>query len=181
MRSKRLFVALEVPPSCAEILAGLDPGVEEVKWLPAAQLHLEMSLHWQVEAAEEERLHEALAKVRVHPFFLPLHGIGIYGKPPAIAVSVGIGKGHPNFFALHRHIQDAALQARFQADLRPYHPHVTIARTAGTPNAKFQRFLREHAETEFCMWKVPGFALIHVEESFRGTMYSVERRFPEFT
>ena len=138
-----------------------------------------MSLHWQLDETEEERLSEALAKVRVHPFFLPLQGIGAYGKPPAIAVSVGIGKGHPNFFALHRHIKDAALQAGIRADLRPYHPHVTIARATETPKAKFQRFLREHAETEFCMWKVPGFALFQVDASLDGVTYSVERRFPD--
>lgn len=179
MRSKQLFVALEVPPSCAETLAGLDPGLEEVKWEPAAQLHLPMSLPWQVDAAEEERLHEALAQVRVHPFFLPLYGIVFFGRPPAISITVGIGKGHPHFYALHRHIQDAALHAKLQPDLSPYRPHVTIARTADTPKGKFQRFLREQAETEFCMWKVPGFALFKSEESLGRTTYSVERRFPE--
>ncbi|RYD68660.1 MAG: RNA 2',3'-cyclic phosphodiesterase [Verrucomicrobiaceae bacterium] len=179
MRTKSLFVALEVPPSCAEVLAGLNPGDAGVQWLPAEQLNLAMSRKWQVDEEEEERLCEALAQVKIHPFFLPLHGVAAYGKPPAIAVSVGIGKGHPNFFALHRHIQDAALHARLQPDLRPYHPHVTIARAEETPKAKFQRFLRENADEEFCMWKVPGFALFQVEETFEGNFYSVERRFTE--
>lgn len=178
MRTKRLFVALELPPSCTESLVNLNPDLDEVQWLSAEQMYLPLSLRWSVDSAEEDRLVEALKRVAVHPFFLPLQGIGAYGRPPSITVSVGVGKGHPSFFVLHRHIQDAALQAQLNADLKPFHPHVTLARATETPKARFQKFLKEHAETEFCFFKVTSFALYRVEESFDGATYEVERRFP---
>lgn len=174
--AKRLFIGLELPPSCAQTLVQLDPGLEGVHWLPAEQLHLPMSLHWQLNPPEEERLCEALEQVHISPFFLPLQDIGVFGRPPAIAVSVGIGKGHPNFFALHRHIQDAVIRAQVEPDLKPFHPHVTIARAQDTPKSKFQSFLREYAETELCMWKVTGFALFSTD-MFGGKTIAVEKRF----
>ena len=179
MVAKRLFIALEVPPSCAETLVQLDPGIEGIQWLPAEQLHLPMSLHWSVNPMEEERLCEALEQVHISPFFLPLQGIGTFGRPPAVAISVGIGKGHPNFFALHRHIQDAVIRAQLEPDLKPFHPHVTIARAKDTPKPKFQAFLRENAEMEFCMWKVTGFALFSRVEAFGEVTIALERRFGE--
>ncbi|MHA3771813.1 RNA 2',3'-cyclic phosphodiesterase [Verrucomicrobiota bacterium sgz303538] len=176
--SKRLFIGLEVPPSCAEELVSLDPGVDGVHWLAAEQMYIAMSLEWWLNPEEEERLCDALEQVHVLPFFLPIQGIGTFGRPPSIVVSVGIGNGHPHFFALHRHIQDAVIHAQLEPDLRPYHPHVTIALAEETPKAKFQKFLREEADTEFCMWKVTNFALFSKQDSAEGSTYTVERRFP---
>jgi hypothetical protein len=37
---KRLFIGLELPASCRETLAGFDPGLKGVRWLPAEQMHM---------------------------------------------------------------------------------------------------------------------------------------------
>lgn len=178
MVGKRYFIGLEVPPSCAETLVALDPGLDEVEWVPAEQLHLPLSLSWTLDAQQEERLRESLATVKVQPFFLPLTGLSSFGKAPSISISVGVGKGHPHFFALHRFVQDAVIKAQLEPDLRPFHPHIKVATAREAPQGKFLRFLRENAEAEFCLLHVDGLALFSRGGSGHGAPLAVEMHWP---
>ena len=64
--SKPLLIVLDLdlPRSCREILAGLDPGLKGVRWLPAEQMYLTLSF-LDVEPGDEVRLRQALDGVRV--------------------------------------------------------------------------------------------------------------------
>lgn len=77
--SKRLFIGLELPTSCRETLAGLDPGLKGVQWLPPEQIHLTLSFLGDVEPGDEERLRQALQEVQVPKFLLPVRGVGTFG------------------------------------------------------------------------------------------------------
>ncbi len=174
---KRLFVALDLPPSCKSELVELDPHIRGLRWLPEDQLHLTLSFLGDVHAAEEERLREALGAVRVPPFFLPLSGVGSFsaGGRPSV-VWVGVGKGHPHLFALHRRIQDAVLHAGLEPDLKPFHPHVTVGRARGLSQQALKPFLRKYAETEFDLFKVTGFEIYASELKPEGAIHRIEMR-----
>ena len=174
--SKRLFAGLELPESCRESLAALDPGVKGVRWLPAGQMHLTLSFFGSVEPAEEERLRQALAEVQVAAFFLPIKGVGVFGGAHPTVVWAGVGQGHPHLFALHKRIQDAVLRAGLEPDLQPFHPHITIGRAKGVSREALLPFLRRYAEAEPGLWKVTGFALFSSVPGPEGATYSVEMR-----
>ena len=89
----------------------------------------------------------------------------------------GLGKAHPHLFALHKHIQDAVLQAGLEPDLRPFHPHITLARLNGVSSATLSPFLRRSAETEFGLWKVIGFAMFSSVLTHEGAIHTLQRRF----
>jgi 2'-5' RNA ligase len=158
-------------------LVALDPHLTGLRWLPEEQLHLTLSFIGDVEAPTEDGLREALREVRVPPFFLPLHGIGVFesrGRPSVIWA--GVGNGHPHLFALHRRIQDAVLHTGLEADLRPFHPHVTVGRAKGISRQALQPFLRSYAEAEFGLVKVTGFALFSSVLAPEGATHFVEMR-----
>lgn len=176
---KRLFIGLELPEADRATLANLDPRVKGLRWLPAEQMHLTMSFLGDVEAGAETRLRDALADVRVGAFFLPIEGVGAFGGARPTVVWAGTGKGHPHLFALHKHIQDAVLHAGLEADLRPFHPHITLGRAArkgGISRQALVPFLRRHAETEFGLCKITGFALFSSVLSPQGAIHTVEMR-----
>ena len=175
--SKRLFVGLELPSSCKTALLALDPHLSGLRWLPREQLHLTLSFLGDVEAPAEDRLREALREVRVPPFFLPLRGVGVFNSRgrPSVAWA-GVGKGHPHLFALHRRIQDAVLCAGLEANLKPFHPHVTIGRAKGISQQTLQPFIRSHAETEFGLVRVTGFELYSSVLAAGGATHRVEMR-----
>jgi RNA 2',3'-cyclic 3'-phosphodiesterase len=175
--SKRLFVGLELPPSCKSALFALDPHFPGLRWLPEEQLHLTLSFLGEVEASAYDRLCQILSGVRVPPFFLPLSGVGVFNSRnrPSV-VWVGVGNGHPHLFALHRHIQDSVLSAGLEPDLKPFHPHVTVGRGNGISNQALQPFLRSHAEAEFGLVNVTGFGLYSSVLAATGAIHRLEMR-----
>ncbi|MGA7392560.1 MAG: RNA 2',3'-cyclic phosphodiesterase [Terrimicrobiaceae bacterium] len=174
--AKRLFIALELPESCRETLVALDPHIRGLRWLPLDQLHMTLSFIAQVNATADEKLREALGVVRVAAFFLPIQGVGIFGGSRPSVVWAGAGKGHPHLFAFHKYIQDAVLHAGLEPDLKPFHPHITLGRANGVSRATLLPVLRRHAETEFGLWKVTGFAMFSSVLSPEGPKYTAEMR-----
>ena len=174
--AKRLFLGLELPAVCREPLAHLDPHLPRVPWGRTDQFHLTLSFLGDVESAAAERLHATLTEVNVPPFFLPIRGVGTFGGARPTAIWAGTGTGHPHLFALHKHLQDAVLRAGLHADLRPFHPHITLARPRDISAAALRPFLRTHAETEFGMWEVKDFILFSSQPSPEGSAYTVELR-----
>lgn len=173
--SKRLFIGLELPESIRTELVRLNPKVKGLRWLPAEQLHLTMSFLGEVDADGEQRLHEALAPVKVPTFFLPVTGIGTFGGARPTIVWAGVGHGHPHLFALHKHLQDAVLHAGLEADLKPFHPHITLGRARGISRAALKPFLHQHAATEFDLWKVTSFTLFSSQLTHEGSIYKAEK------
>ncbi len=174
--SKRLFIGLELPVVYGEALARLDPKIKGLRWLPVEQMHLTLSFFGTTPASKEESLREALAKVQVGAFFLPIKGIGTFGRAQPSVVWAGVGTGHPHLFALHQRLQDAVLQAGLEPDLKPFHPHITIGRAKGISRAVLRPFLRRHAETEIGIHRVTGFTLFSSLLSPEGASHSIEMR-----
>jgi 2'-5' RNA ligase len=174
--AKRLFIALELPETIRHTLADLDPHVKGLRWLPAEQLHMTLSFIGRVDATEEKPLREALMEVRVPAFFLPIEGVGTFGGARPSVVWVGAGRGHPHLFALHKHVQDAVLRAGLEPDLKPFHPHITLARGDGVSAAALLPFVRRHAKTEFGLWKVTGFAMFSSVLLPEGAIHTPEMR-----
>ncbi len=159
------------------MLLALDPHLNGLRWVPEEQLHLTLSFLGDVETPAEDRLRETLSQVQVPPFFLPLRGLGVFnsrGRPSV--VWAGVGRGHPHLFALHQRIQDAVLHAGLEANLKPFHPHVTIGRAKGISRQALQPFLRSHAETEFGLEKMTGFELYSSVLATGGATHRVEMR-----
>jgi 2'-5' RNA ligase len=175
--SKRLFVGLGLPRSCKVALLALDPHLSGLRWVPEEQLHLTLSFLGNVQAPAEERLRRALCEVRVPSFLLPLCGIGVFRSRERLSVVwAGVGKGHPHLFALHRRIQDAVLHAGLEAELKPFHPHVTLGRAKGVSLEMLQPFLRSHADSEFGIFRVTGFELYSSVLAPEGASHRLEMR-----
>jgi 2'-5' RNA ligase len=175
--TKRLFIALELPAESKAVLLELNPRLPGLRWLPEEQIHLTLSFLGDVDAPAQDALARGLNHVRMPPFFLPLRGVGSFnvrGRPSV--VWVGVGKGHPHLFALHHHIQDAVLHAGLEPDLKPFHPHVTVARGKGISRQALQPFLRMHRETEFDLFKVSEFVLFSSVLAADGATHQVELR-----
>ena len=175
--SKRLFVGVGLPRSCKVALLALDPHLSGLRWVPEEQLHLTLSFLGEVEGPAEERLRLALCDVRVPSFLLLLCGVGVFksGKRPSV-VWAGVGKGHPHLSALHRRIQDAVLHAGLDADLKPFHPHITLGRAKGVSQEMLRPFLQSHVDSEFGIFEVTGFELYSSVLAAEGASHRVEMR-----
>ena len=154
---KRLFVAIDLPESTRQLLADLDPRVRGVHWTDPAQMHLTLSFLGDVPDESDSALREKLGVIEFGAFFLPIVGVGTFSAKGAPKIIwIGVGKAHPHLFQIHKRVQEAALAAGLDPELRPWHPHVTLARCRDVSAQSLRKFLQSNAEFDA--------GLIHVED-----------------
>lgn len=175
MPGKRLFVAIDLPRTIKDALVRLDPVIRGVRWLPAEQMHLTLSFLGQVDVSIDEKLRDKLREIRWSAFFLPIAGFGTFpskGRPNIIWI--GVGAGHPHLFQVHKRVQDAALAAGLEPDLRPWHPHITLARCRDVSAESVRPFLKRHADFDAGMIHVESFCLYSSVLTPAGSIYTTE-------
>jgi 2'-5' RNA ligase len=175
VNAKRLFVSIELPKSLRQRLAELDPHLRGVRWIELPQMHLTLSFLGNVSTETQERLMEKLRVISWRSFFLPLIGLGTFpskGWPKIIWI--GVGTGHPHLFQLHKRVQEALLAVGLEPDLRPFHPHVTVARCRDVSPQTLRPFLKSHAEFDAGMIHVESFCLNSSELTPAGSVYTPE-------
>lgn len=142
------------------------------------QIHLTLSFLGSVETPSEEILREKLTAIPMTAFFLPLQGMGTF--PPRSqpqVIWIGVGAGHPQLFYLYKRVQDAALAASLEPDLRPWHPHITLARCKNVAAESVRPFLKKHAGFDGGLVRVNSFALYSSEPRESGSIYVRELTF----
>ena len=146
-----------------------------VRWLEPEQMHLTLSFLGNVQEEVAEKLKAKLAGIEWKAFFLPLAGFGAFpskGRPNVIWI--GVGRGHPHLFQLHKRVQEAALAAGLEPDLRSFHPHVTVARCRDVSPEAIRPFLKAQASFDAGMIHVESFCLNASELTSTGSVYSRE-------
>ena len=175
MSAKRLFVSIGLPETLREQLAQLDPRLRGVRWLEPRQMHLTLSFLGNVSGETQQTLMEKLRAISWKSFFLPIVGLGTFPSKgwPKI-VWIGVGSGHPHLFQLHKRVQEAALAAGLEPDLRAFHPHVTLARCRDVSPEAIRPFLKAHAAFDAGLIHVESFCLNSSELTPAGSAYTAE-------
>ncbi len=175
MSTKRLFVSLELTRSVTQRLALLDPHLRGVRWLAQEQMHLTLSFLGDVSEHVEEELKTNINAIAWKAFFLPISGLGTFpGKGRPNILWIGVGTGHPHLFQLHKRVQEAAIHAGLDPDLRSFHPHITLARCRDVSTESVRPFLRAHAAFDAGMIHVESFSLNSSALTPSGSIYTRE-------
>jgi len=173
--SKRLFVAIDLPDSTRQSLADLDPHVRGVRWTDPAQMHLTLGFFDDVANVVELVLREKLSAIDFGAFFLPIIGVGTFSAKGAPKIIwVGVGKAHPHLFQIYKRVQEAALAAGLEPELRPWHPHITIARCRDVSAQTLRKFLQSNADFDAGMIRVDAFHLYSSNLTPAGPIHNRE-------
>ncbi len=158
--ANRLFVAIDLPESTRELLATLDPYIRGVRWTNSVQMHLTLGFFGNVPDEIDRALREKLSAIEFGAFFLPIVGVGTFSAKGAPKIIwIGVGKAHPHLFQIYKRVQEAALAAGLEPELRPWHPHITIARCTSVSAQSLRKFLHANAEFDAGMIHVEAFHL----------------------
>lgn len=179
MQAKRLFVSLDLPRTVSSPLVRLNPQIPGVRWLAAEQIHLTLAFLGNVDAESEEKLRVQLSGIHFNAFFLPLREIRAFparGHPGVLWV--GVGRGHPHLFQLHKRVTAAALGAGLEPDLRPWRPHLTLARCRNVSTQSLHRFLREQADFDGGLVRIDSFRLKSSRPGAAASVYTTELAVP---
>jgi len=173
--SKRLFVAIDLPDSTRQLLAGLDPHIRGVRWTEPDQMHLTLGFFGDVMEDVELKLREKLSAVEFGAFFLAVNGVGVFSSRSAPKIIwIGVGKAHPHLFQIHKRVQESALAVGIEPELRPWHPHVTIARCRDVSAQTLRKFLQSNAEFDTGMIRVEAFHLYSSKLTPAGPVHTRE-------
>jgi 2'-5' RNA ligase len=173
--ANRLFVAIDLPESTRQLLAALDPHIRGVRWSDSVQMHLTLGFFGNVPDQIDRTLREKLSAIEFGAFFLPIAGVGTFS--PKIApkiIWIGVGKAHPHLFQVYKRVQEAALAADLEPELRPWHPHITIARCANVSAQSLRKFLQLNAEFDAGMIHVEAFHLYSSKLTPAGPIHTRE-------
>ncbi len=178
--TERLFIAVDPPAPVREQLTALYEPVRGIVWTRPEQLHLTLRFLGDVDISLRTALEEALARVAVEPFVLPVEGVGFF--PPrgvARVLWIGVGHGHTRLHQLRQQIDDALLAAGLALDVRFFQPHVTLGRVKDeTPPGAVQQFLKKHRDFEAAPFRVSAFVLYASELRPAEAIHTPWRTFP---
>jgi len=172
---KRLFVAIDLPDSTRQLLAGLDPHIRGARWTQSDQMHLTLGFFKDVTEDVELKLREKLSAVEFGAFFLPVNAVGVFpSKGAPKVVWIGVGKAHPHLFQIYKRVQEAAMAVGIEPELRPWLPHITIARCRDVSGQALRKFLQSNAEFDAGMIRVDAFRLYSSKLTPAGPIHTRE-------
>ena len=173
--TKRLFVAIDLPESTRQLLASLDPQIRGVRWVEPTQMHLTLAFFGDVADDIELPLQEKLGAIEFGAFFLPVVGVGTFSAKGAPKIIwIGVGKAHPHLFQIYKRVQEAALAAGLEPELRPWHPHITIARCRDVAPQSLRNFLKANVDLDAGMIRVEAFHLYSSDLTPAGPIHTRE-------
>jgi 2'-5' RNA ligase len=173
--SRRLFVAIDLPASTRQLLADLDPCIRGVRWTEPDQMHLTLGFFGDVPEDVELKLREKLGAVEFGAFFLPVNGVGAFSSKGAPKIIwIGVGKAHPHLFQIHKRVHEAVLAVGIEPELRPWHPHITIARCRDVSAQALRKFLKLNTEFDAGMIRVDAFHLYSSNLTPAGPIHTRE-------
>ncbi len=181
----RAFVAVNLPPhERADITAALAPLRDlsaAVRWVPCESLHLTLEFLGSISQVERERAEAALASAvaGVEPFALSLGGFGCFPDRRRPSVWwIGVEPTAP-LRSLHSRVRDGLSAAGFETDARPFHPHVTVARTRNARDGACRALVEASATFEFGVAvEVRSIELMRSDTLPTGARYSPVATFP---
>jgi 2'-5' RNA ligase len=133
----RLFIALDI---AAEIRARLTEYMErarllapEARWARVEGLHITLKFIGHVDDAAMGKIKAALAPIKAVPFEVKFTGVGFFPNPNAARVFWAGVDGGDHLAPLASTIDAALEKLGFPSETKPYHPHLTLARTSSRP------------------------------------------------
>jgi RNA 2',3'-cyclic 3'-phosphodiesterase len=157
------------------MLTALDPHIRGVRWTDSTQMHLTLGFFGDVPDETDLALREKLSAIEFGSFFLPIVGVGSFSAKGAPKIIwIGVGKAHPHLFQIHKRVQEAALAAGLEPELRPWHPHITIARCRDVSAQSLRKFLHANGELDAGMIHVETFHLYSSKLTPAGPIHTRE-------
>ncbi|MBZ0296925.1 MAG: RNA 2',3'-cyclic phosphodiesterase [Anaerolineae bacterium] len=169
----RLFVAIDLPGTVKDQLGKLQTPIPTARWVSREQMHL--TLFFIGETEKNRAVQEALAQVQAAPFEMALEGVGRFPggsrKPPRV-LWVGV-KAPAALGQLHTAVTAALVDMGFNAESRPFSPHITLARLkTERPLREVDAFLQAQADFRTAPFRVDRFVLFASTLTPQGARYS---------
>ncbi|SMO54402.1 RNA 2',3'-cyclic phosphodiesterase [Fodinibius sediminis] len=174
----RLFIAIPLPEDVRQQLAALRGPIDGVRWQSGHQMHLTLKFLGDTSERDLPPLIEQLNGIHQQAFKLVIKGFGCFprrGRPKVLWA--GVSKS-TKLRKLQRRVEETTIAAGFQAENRPYVPHITIGRTRGGNKREVMSFINQHKKLMIPGVPVSEFVLYESRLNAGGATHEQIKRFP---
>jgi RNA 2',3'-cyclic 3'-phosphodiesterase len=177
----RLFLAIPLAESVAAELARLTarlrPSAPDLRWSPPQSWHITLQFLGSTTPEQHNCLITRLGVLHAPPVPIQLAALGVFERAGILHLGVN---PTPGLLALQQRIVAATTPCGFEPESRPFHPHITLARTKGGSGSRSLRALAAllTVRTHFSRFTTREFLLYESCPSSAGSTYEVRHRFP---
>lgn len=177
----RLFVALPAPEELKKAVTGLPRnGLHDGRWTIEDDLHLTVRFLGDLEEEKIATVVEALERIKRPPFYIEADGLSAFYNKNQTILFAHIASTR-KLTALCTDITDILTPLGFDFGMRPYVPHITLARLKKNhpPRRKVEAYIDHNSRRIKQSWKASSFTLMKaaaLEDSDRR--YRPVREFP---
>jgi RNA 2',3'-cyclic 3'-phosphodiesterase len=176
----RIFIALDIPGEIRERLSEYTERARklapEARWARVEGLHV--TLKFVGEASDDlvQQMKNALETVKAAPFEVKFEGVGFFPNPKAARVFWAGVDGGADLPRLASAMEEALERLGIEREAKPYHPHLTLARSAQRPLSELRQLLTD-APPQFGTMTAREFFLYRSQPQKGGSKYTKLERF----
>lgn len=156
MAVSRAFIALDLPDPILEKLQDVCDNLQNqfnglpVRWVPINNVHLTIKFIGDLSESNVDMISSILTAEcsRCEPFEISIGSLGVFPnirRPRVLWVGVEAPLG---LISLNNKLESEIMQLGYDAETRPYSPHLTIARTSRNASPKEIRSLSQALQKE---------------------------------
>jgi len=175
----RIFIALDIPE---QVRARLTEYMErarllapEARWARVEGLHVTLKFIGHVDDATVGKIKTSLLAIKATPFEVKFAGVGFFPNPNAGRVFWAGVNGSDSLPKLASTIDAVMEKLGIPRETKPYHPHLTLARTSSRPLRGLKPLLDE--PPQFGTMTAREFFLYQSQPQKGGSKYTKLERF----
>jgi RNA 2',3'-cyclic 3'-phosphodiesterase len=182
----RIFIALDIP---SEIRARMAEYAEHVRtlapaghWARTEGLHVTLKFVGETSEERVAEIKKVLAAVKAAPFTVKFSGAGFFpGRKSPRVFWIGVDGGEP-LSRLSAAIDQQLSMLGFPQEERPYHPHLTLARTGSRSGSQHElnhlaSLLETKAPPQFGTMTAQEFFMYRSQPQKGGSKYTKLAKF----
>ena len=181
---RRTFIGLRIEPNQAmfHLFSDLKKNLEgeQLRWIDPDNLHLTLRFPGNTEDAQLIDICNALDLLipQYNQFNLDIKGLGIFGKRSLPKILWAGVKMPQNVCSLVENIEDIVCKAGFEAETKPYSPHLTLCRIKALSNpTHLADVINQYKQTHFLTQHVSQIILYESVLKSYGAVYMPLRIF----
>lgn len=177
----RLFVGIPLAEAVVEELSNLslryrarDDGL---RWSAPESWHITLQFLGNTGQEQYECVVARLRELRFEPVPIQIEELGFFDRAGVFFAGVSLS---PELIALQQLVTAATSHCGLVPESRPYHPHITLARTKGRNGKHALRTLqaRVHRQPNFGRFVAHEYVLYESVTRPEGSQYSIREHFP---
>jgi RNA 2',3'-cyclic 3'-phosphodiesterase len=173
----RLFVGIPLTSAVVEELSSVSLRLEakgdDLRWSSAASWHI--TLQFLGDTEEYACIVARLRELRAAPVPVQMEGLGFFERAGVFFAGVALTE---ELKVLQQQVTEATRGCGFVPETRPYHPHITLARSKSRGAKTMQELKAKiHRQPKFPGFLAEEFVLYESHLGKGGSRYEIRERF----